>query len=70
MGRGMTVLRTILIVGLAIAEHVLFAQVPVVETSEQPFRLHVNADLISHFAGEDGPVTAALVIDASGITGL
>ena len=64
----MTVLTT-LIIGLAIAAQALPAPVRVTETSEQPFKLHLNADLISHFAGEDGPVTAGLVVEASG-TGL
>jgi Ca-activated chloride channel homolog len=93
------VLRDIIIFGLALAVQTLPAQVPAVETSEQPFKLSATAELVlldvsvrsvtgdhvsgltqndfrvyedgklqtvSHFASEDVPVTAGLVIDTSG----
>lgn len=92
-------LRDILILGLAVAVQTLPAQVPAVESSEQPFKLSATAELVlldvsvksvagdhvsgltkdnfkvyedgklqtvSHFASEDVPVTAGLVIDTSG----
>ena len=96
---GVTVLRDILILGLAVAVQTLPAQVPAVEVPQEPFKLTTTAELVlldvsvesqkgahisgltkndfrvyedgklqtvSHFANEDVPVTAGLVIDMSG----
>jgi len=97
--RESTVLRSILILGLALTVPTLAGQVPAVTAPEQPFTLSATAELVlldvsvksatgepvagltksaftvyedgklqtvSHFASEDVPVTAGLVIDTSG----
>ena len=43
---GVTVLRDILILGLAVVVRTLAAQVPAVEASEQPFKLSATAELV------------------------
>jgi len=94
-----TVLKDILILGLAVVTRTFAGQIPSVDTPEQPFTLRATAELVlldvsvksatgepvagltksnftvyedgklqtvSHFASEDVPVTAGLVIDMSG----